>query len=323
MRAASRGLASLAHLRNLAISSSSSLAPTAGPTNDSVASTMRSLATAFSASSSRASARTSLAARSSASSAVASTVAAVRLAESPATAAAATAVRLRRWATTAGAAVPAEYSTVADSPSSDASGPVPPPPPTTTHAVWFDNVFPVKLSRWDPRHYWAKRYASQMKTAARATLVPPASAFPAASDTNDSGGGAGGGFEYLGSTASIKEGGLLVRFAYAAGRDVGEVFETVRRHVEEAGVRSSFNLRKINAFAVQGTPFIEDLGSSIPSSRVRVEFSGGADLTVEELYGEFRQFGKIEDITMQPASKDAPSYGHVQFTQIRSATSAR
>ncbi|KAI9342494.1 RNA12 protein-domain-containing protein [Zopfochytrium polystomum] len=182
---------------------------------------------------------------------------------------------------------------------------------SATYSIWFDNVFPIKLLRWDPRHYFVKRYADSLKSVAKQTLIPPTTTFPPTAT-----------FTYVGSVSSIKEGGLLMRFKYEGG-DVEEAYDVIRKHVDGGSLRSSFNFGAIRAFVVNGKPFIEDLGSSIASSRIRVECTGGAPLSVQELYNEFREFGKIEDITIQPETKDSPRYGHIQFWKVRSATSAR
>nr|KAJ3419606.1 mitochondrial escape protein 2 [Polyrhizophydium stewartii] len=63
--------------------------------------------------------------------------------------------------------------------------------------------------------------------------------------------------------------------------------------------------------------------SRVPTSRLHVEFHG-PDLTVEQLYREFRNYGRIMDVTLQPSSsKDVPRFASVEFVNKRSATSAR
>ena len=73
----------------------------------------------------------------------------------------------------------------------------------------------------------------------------------------------------------------------------------------------------------KGTPWVEDLVSRVPSSRLHIEFYG-PDLTKEALYREFRTFGRIVDITLQSStSKDLPRFALVEFLRKRAATSAR
>ena len=89
-------------------------------------------------------------------------------------------------------------------------------------------------------------------------------------------------------------------------------------------MRSYFNFQRINAFEVKGRPWIEDLVSRVPSSRLHVEFIKGPDLTIESLYKEFRTFGRIVDITLQKSTeKEVPRFASVQFLRKRAATSAR
>jgi hypothetical protein len=68
---------------------------------------------------------------------------------------------------------------------------------------------------------------------------------------------------------------------------------------------------------------MEDIVSRYPSLKLRVEFQG-PDLTIEQLYNNFRPYGRIFDVSiLSPASKELPRYATVQFTRMRSATSAR
>ncbi|KAJ3031438.1 UNVERIFIED_CONTAM: mitochondrial escape protein 2 [Siphonaria sp. JEL0065] len=180
----------------------------------------------------------------------------------------------------------------------------------TPLAIWFEGVFPVKLSRWDPRHTYARVYANQLKEDAKKIMIPPPEEFPKA-------------FTYLNSVSSIKEGGLLVRFLYDG--DKKEAFDTIEKYVEgKGGMRSLLTLgTKLKAHPVEGVPWIEDLRSSIPSSRINLTFKG-PELPIEQLYNEFRGFGKIDSVVVQPgAAKDSPKVGHIQFLSSRAATSAR
>ncbi|KAI9340913.1 RNA12 protein-domain-containing protein [Obelidium mucronatum] len=184
------------------------------------------------------------------------------------------------------------------------------PPKGTPLAIWFEGVFPVKLSRWDPRHVYARFYANQLKEDAKKIMIPPAEEFK-------------GRFTYLNSVSSIKEGGLLVRFLYEG--DKKEAFETIDKYVDgKSGLRSLLTLgTKLKAHPVEGVPWIEDLRSSIPSSRINLTFKG-PELPIEQLYNEFRGFGKIDSVVVQPgAAKDSPKVGHIQFLSSRAATSAR
>ncbi|KAJ3404507.1 mitochondrial escape protein 2 [Chytridiales sp. JEL 0842] len=175
-------------------------------------------------------------------------------------------------------------------------------------AIWLDNVFPVKAHRFDPRHFFAKRYAADFKNTAKKTIIPPPEAFK-------------GEFIYGGSTPSIKEGGMLLQFTYK-GASVEEAYDSIRAHIQNGGVRSFFNFQQINAYPIRGVPFVEDMTSSIPTSRLKVEFQG-PELNIEQLYKEFRQYGKIYDISVLPGPQKDTRVAHVQYMRVRSATSAR
>ncbi|KAJ3074380.1 mitochondrial escape protein 2 [Podochytrium sp. JEL0797] len=176
-------------------------------------------------------------------------------------------------------------------------------------AVWFEGVYPVKLSRWDPRHLYANYYATQLKEDAK-KMIPPPDEFKSR-------------FTYLNSVSSIKEGGLLVRFLYEG--DKKEAFDTIDSYLEgKGGMRSVLTLgTKLKAHPVEGVPWIEDLRSSIPSSRINLAFKG-PELPIETLYNEFRGYGKIDTVNIQQGTaKDSAKFGHIQFLTSRAATSAR
>ncbi|KAI8854084.1 RNA12 protein-domain-containing protein [Chytridium lagenaria] len=178
-----------------------------------------------------------------------------------------------------------------------------------TGSIWLENIFPVKIGRFDPRHYWIKRYATALRREAKNSILPELDTFP-------------GKFTYQSSVANVKEGGVLLHFKYEGG-PLTEAFEVIKKHIDAKGLRSSFNFAKINPYLVKGDPFVEDIQSSVPTNRVRIEFTGPA-LSSQALFEEFRPFGKIEDITIIPPSgKEVKSVAHIQFTRIRSATAAR
>jgi RNA recognition motif-containing protein len=65
------------------------------------------------------------------------------------------------------------------------------------------------------------------------------------------------------------------------------------------------------------------LVSRIPTSKLKVEFYG-PDLTKEQLFREFRTYGRIKDIRSQPASsKDTPRFATIEFQHKRASTSAK
>ena len=175
--------------------------------------------------------------------------------------------------------------------------------------LWFDNLVPIKL-RIDPRSYFIKRYSTKFIDGQEwMTLVP--AKLPDGSE-----------LFFLNAEANFKEGGMFMEFKYKGGT-TDELFQCIQHHLAQKSLRSPFNWGKINVYQVKGRPWVEDLVSRVPSSRLHVEFYG-PDLTKESLYREFRIFGKIVDIKLQPSSlKDTPRFASVEFLRKRSATSAR
>lgn len=86
-----------------------------------------------------------------------------------------------------------------------------------------------------------------------------------------------------------------------------------------------FNLQPIRAFLVKGSPFLEDMIARYPTQKLRIEFQGEA-VNIEKLYTHLRPYGKVFDISLHPnplTAKDPSRYAIVQFTRVRTATSAR
>lgn len=99
----------------------------------------------------------------------------------------------------------------------------------------------------------------------------------------------------------------------------------INEHIKTNNIVAPFNFQSVRAFFVKGAPFVEDILSRYPTQRVRVEFQGDA-VNVERLYQHLRPYGKIFDIALYPnpiMAKDPARYAIVQFTRVRSATSAR
>ncbi|KAI8927463.1 RNA12 protein-domain-containing protein [Entophlyctis helioformis] len=210
---------------------------------------------------------------------------------------------------TTGAAVDAKTETELDAPPPPA-GPIE-NPDYARGTIWLDNIFPFKWgSLLDPRTLLIRRYADRfVKDEAWRRLIP--ATFPGNAE-----------FQFREAVPNRKEGGLYLKFKYKGGT-IEEAVEAIREHIQTERIRSVFNLAPINAYQVKGRPWIEDMVSRVPSARLHVEFHG-PDLTVEQLFREFRNFGRIMDITPQPStSKEVPRYASVEFVRKRSATSAR
>jgi hypothetical protein len=80
----------------------------------------------------------------------------------------------------------------------------------------------------------------------------------------------------------LKEGGIYLEFKYKGGT-TEEALWSIKNHLKQNSIRSDFNFGPINAHLVKGNPWVEDLISRVPSSRLHVEFHG-PDLTVESLF---------------------------------------
>jgi hypothetical protein len=102
------------------------------------------------------------------------------------------------------------------------------------------------------------------------------------------------------------------------------------KSLDKNPIKPWFNpFRGIKTRLVLGRPWLEDL-YRLPKSRLRVEFVPAqdseppAELSQESLYSLFRRYGKIADITSQPAdSKILPKFAYVDFVLVRDAIMAR
>ena len=128
----------------------------------------------------------------------------------------------------------------------------------------------------------------------------------------------------------VREGGAYVKFSHDASIEPEELESTLKAYMEEKPIRPWFNpLRRVRAFLVRGKPWIEDL-YRLPSSRLKVEFlptspeASAAELTQETLFTLFRKFGKLTEITPEPAdSKVFPRYALVDYERMRFASMAK
>ncbi|KAJ9133533.1 hypothetical protein NKR23_g10680 [Pleurostoma richardsiae] len=128
----------------------------------------------------------------------------------------------------------------------------------------------------------------------------------------------------------LKDGGAYVKFSHPPETPATEIEETLRQLLDQKPIRPWFNpLRGIKAGLVNGVPWLEDL-YRFPKGRLRVEFvpkepgSDAVELSQETLYSLFRRYGKIAEITPQPAdSKTVPRYALLDFPLVRDAIMAR
>ncbi|KAI9105786.1 RNA12 protein-domain-containing protein [Phlyctochytrium arcticum] len=173
--------------------------------------------------------------------------------------------------------------------------------------IWFDNIFPIRYWKYDPRWVYVRRFAAESAERAHARLIPEQ--LPVT-------------FNYIDATPNWKEGGLFVHFS-TDNATTAEVVEHIKQHIQKNKLRSWMNLQTIRVFEVEGQPWVDDMLGRLPAEVVKVEFYG-PDVSIEDLFREFRVYGKIVDITLQPPSvKDVPRYAMIEFMRVRSATSAR
>lgn len=124
----------------------------------------------------------------------------------------------------------------------------------------------------------------------------------------------------------LKDGGMYVHFSYIRPESyttreaLKEIESRCEQHLIGHNHYMWFNLQKVRAFLVKGTPFLEDMASRYPNKKVRVEYTG--DMNVEGLYTIFRKYGKIIDI-ITVSGKESPKEAIVQFSKIRASTSAK
>jgi len=170
------------------------------------------------------------------------------------------------------------------------------------NVLWFDNVFPLKLSRFDIRGLFiTKSRQIRMMESAKKRLLP--SAFPSY-------------FELNGIEPSVKEGGIFVRYSYSGDKD--EILKAIRDNLLEKNPRSIYNGRRVRMFEVEGVPFVEDVDSIYPSTRLLIDFKGQS-LDKETIFRHFRKFGPIVEII----SKKKDDKARIIFKSRRSATSAK
>ncbi|KAF9913269.1 mitochondrial escape protein 2 [Linnemannia zychae] len=180
--------------------------------------------------------------------------------------------------------------------------------------LYFDNAYPLKMGWWDIRYSLLKPGWRSLERKAKTELVPPEKNMPFH-------------FKIGGIEPRLKDGGMFVHFSYVRPSSyttkeaLKEIESRCEQHLISKGHYMWFNFQKVRAFLVKGSPFLEDLASRYPNSRIRVEFSG--NLNVEALYTLFRKYGKIMDIVLLPAVKDMPRQAIVQYSFMRASTSAK
>ena len=128
----------------------------------------------------------------------------------------------------------------------------------------------------------------------------------------------------------LKEGGAFVKFTHGESTSSEDAAAAIKAYLKRKQIKPKWNpFQRIRADLVRGRPWLEDLYRG-PSTRVRVDFlpagPGGqpAEMSQEDLYALFRPFGKLVDITPQPAdSKVLPKYALLDFFGTRRAAMAK
>lgn len=118
----------------------------------------------------------------------------------------------------------------------------------------------------------------------------------------------------------FKEGGAFVKFSHGPGATSIQVEEAIKAYLQDHEIKPWWNpFGRVHTSLVRGKPWVEDL-YRMPTCCLKVEFMpsepGGqaAELTQEQLYSFFRPYGKLSEITAQPAdSKIVPRYALLDF----------
>ncbi|KAI0235672.1 mitochondrial escape protein 2, partial [Massospora cicadina] len=114
-----------------------------------------------------------------------------------------------------------------------------------------------------------------------------------------------------------KEGGVVLEFEYVeptSHAKFTQVVESLATEVERHFLR---------VYPIRGEPFWEDLTFSLPSRVLKVDFIGPT-VWEEDLYKEFRPFGRISKITLHnPVTSGFPKYALIHYFNGSSASAAR
>ncbi|KAK2071617.1 hypothetical protein P8C59_006025 [Phyllachora maydis] len=124
----------------------------------------------------------------------------------------------------------------------------------------------------------------------------------------------------------LREGGAFVKFRHDVHTSPRDIEARLAEALRTRPVKPWFNpFGRVRARLVEGVPWLEDL-YRLPRTRLRVDLAGpdGPDVAEETLFGLFRPYGRIADMTPQPPdSKVLPRFAHVDFVRIRDAIMAR
>ncbi|KAI8968296.1 RNA12 protein-domain-containing protein [Mycotypha africana] len=184
-----------------------------------------------------------------------------------------------------------------------------------TTQLYLDNVFPLKISSIDFRQWFFRRSKHFLEN--RVHQAIPSNELP-------------NNFSIQEIMARTKDGGAIVTFAFRSTESnkykvAKDIVDRINEYIQKNKIVAPFNFQQVRAFIVKGSPFMEDILARYPTQRIRIEFQG-EPVNVEKLYTHLRPFGRMFDIALYPnpfIAKDPARYAIVQFTRVRSATSAR
>ena len=138
------------------------------------------------------------------------------------------------------------------------------------------------------------------------------------------------GFRLLGATPRANEGGVFVHFEVVRTAHVQtpeQVTKEIITLLRAKPVHAALTPKAVRCHLVRGTPFLDDMASRFPYNRLKIEVRGPdtalADLTIEQLYNELNQFGKIFDCSLGAFEKGKSRQGMVQYVRMFSAVGAR
>lgn len=137
-------------------------------------------------------------------------------------------------------------------------------------------------------------------------------------------------FQIVEVLSRVKEGGAFVKFSHNGSVTSEDVESKLQKYLKENPITPWWwPLDRMRGALVRGRPWVEDM-YRLPTRRVIVEFlptsPGGpaAELTQEQLYSYFRPYGKLADITPQPAdSKILPKFAYIDFFDSKRAVLAK
>jgi len=128
----------------------------------------------------------------------------------------------------------------------------------------------------------------------------------------------------------MKEGGAFVKFVHDGSTPTSEVEKVLKQYLKEKPIKPWWSpWRRMRVNVVKGRPWVEDL-FRLPTPRLRVEFippepgAEAVELSQEQLYSFFRQYGKLNDIVVQPPdSKILPKFAYLDYAALPNAIMAR